>query len=164
MKTITSTLIAIGMVCLFASCSTDEVSEIDSTSNLENELSIENIDTFSNEVLLLVNAHRATLELPPLKQHNAAKLEAMDHTAYMIQRNRISHDNFFDRSEYLKANGAQVVSENVAFGFRTAAEVLQGWLDSPEHKAEIEGNFTHSGISVAKNSNGIHYFTHIFVR
>jgi len=137
MKTITSTLIAIGMVCLFASCSTDEVSEIDSTSNLENELSIENIDAFSNEVLLLVNAHRATLELPPLKQHNAAKLEAMDHTAYMIQRNRISHDNFFDRSEYLKANGAQVVSENVAFGFRTAAEVLQGWLDSPEHKAEI---------------------------
>lgn len=164
MKLITTNLIAMAMLCLCASCSTDEINEIDNSANLENTLSVENIDTFSSEVLLLINAHRATLDLPALLTHREAKNEALDHTAYMIQRNRISHDNFSDRSDYLKANGAQVVSENVAFGFRTAQDVVQGWLDSPDHRTAIEGNFTHSGVSVARNENGIHYFTQIFVR
>ena len=81
----------------------------------------------------------------------------------MIVNNKVSHDNFFERSDYLKANGASSVSENVAFGYRTAQEVVDGWLNSPSHKEAIEGDFTHSGISAAQTESGVNFFTHIFV-
>ena len=164
MKLVTPKLVAIGLLCLFISCSTDEISEIDNGTNLENTITIENDDAFSGEVLELVNAHRAALNLPPFLPHQKAKNQAINHTAYMIQKNRISHDNFIERSDFLKTHGAQVVSENVAYGYRTAATVLEGWLNSPSHKEAIEGNYTHSGIGIARNGNGINYFTQIFVK
>ncbi|WP_299216693.1 CAP domain-containing protein [uncultured Dokdonia sp.] len=164
MKLITNTLFVMGLVCLLVSCSPEEIDDTTSSANFESELSIENNNAMSSEILTIINDYRATLDLPPFSTHHLAKEEALDHTAYMIINNRVSHDNFFERSDYLKDNGASVVSENVAFGYRTAQAVVDGWLNSPSHKEAIEGNFTHSGISVAQTENGINFFTHIFVK
>lgn len=164
MKLITKSLLFVGFICLLASCSTDEVNETNEIANLENEITVENNNAFSQEIFLLVNAHRETLDLPPFSNHNLAKEEAINHTGYMIINNKVSHDNFFERSEYLKANGADAVSENVAYGYRTAQSVLEGWLNSDSHREAIEGDFTHTGISVAQTENGINYFTHIFLK
>lgn len=164
MKLLTNTLFVMGLACLLLSCSPEEIEDTTSTANFESELNIENNDAMSTEILVIINDHRASLNLPPFSSHNLAKEEAMDHTAYMITNNRASHDNFFERSDYLKANGASAVSENVAFGYRTAQAVVDGWLNSPDHKQAIESNFTHSGISVAKTESGVNFFTHIFVK
>lgn len=164
MKLLTNTLFVIGFVCLFVSCSTDEIDDPSTTVNFESEFSIENDDAMSSEILTIINDYRATLNLPPFSPHSLAKEEALDHTAYMIVNNKVSHDNFFLRSDKLKSNGADAVSENVAFGYSTAQGVVDGWLNSPDHKAAIESNFTHSGISVAKTDSGINFFTHIFVK
>ncbi len=163
MKLITNTLFVMGLVCLLVSCSADEINDTP-TANLESELSIENNDAMSSEILSIINEHRATLNLPPFSSHFLAKEEALDHTGYMIINNKVSHDNFFERSDYLKANGATQVSENVAFGYRTAQAVVDGWLNSPSHKEAIEGDYTHSGISVAQTESGVNFFTHIFVK
>lgn len=163
MKLITNTLFVMGLVCLLVSCSADEI-EDNATANFESELSIENNDAMSSEILSIINTHRASLNLPPFSSHSLAKEEALDHTGYMIINNKVSHDNFFERSDYLKANGATSVSENVAFGYRTAQAVVDGWLNSPSHKEAIEGNYTHSGISVAQTESGVNFFTHIFVK
>ena len=164
MKLIANTLFVMGFLCLLASCSPEEVNDTTSSVNFESEVSIENNNAMSNEILVIINEYRATLNLPAFSSHNLAKEEAMDHTTYMIVNNKVSHDNFFERSDYLKANGASLVSENVAFGYRTAQAVVDGWLNSPSHKEAIEGNFTHSGISVAQTESGINFFTHIFVK
>ncbi len=164
MKLITNTLFVMGLVCLLVSCSTDEINDDSTAANFESELSVSNNNAMSNEILSIINEYRATLNLPPFSSHSLAKEEALDHTGYMIVNNKVSHDNFFERSDYLKANGATAVSENVAFGYRTAQDVVDGWLNSPSHKEAIESNFTHSGISVAQTESGINFFTHIFVK
>jgi uncharacterized protein YkwD len=39
------------------------------------------------------------------------------------------------------------VSENIAYNYNTQA-VLNAWLASPSHKANIEGDHTHFGIAL----------------
>jgi uncharacterized protein YkwD len=46
----------------------------------------------------------------------------------------------------------------------SAKEVVEGWLNSPGHKRNIEGDFTLTGIGVAKNNKGIIYYTQIFTK
>lgn len=115
------------------------------------------------QILTLVNDHRATLNLNALTSYTYAVSQALDHTNYMIDDGPISHDNSFARSDYLKSTGATRVSENVGRGYRTAHKVLDGWLNSPKHKAAIEGSSTHTGIASVKNDNGIWYDTQIFI-
>jgi uncharacterized protein YkwD len=57
-----------------------------------------------------------------------------------------------------------MVGENVASGQMTAKEAVEGWLQSPGHKRNIEGNFTLTGIGWAKDKRGMIYFTQIFTK
>ena len=83
----------------------------------------------------------------------------------MIEENNVSHDNFFQRKQSLQANAnANVVSENVAYGFNSAESVVNAWLNSPSHRENIEGNFTDFDISAEKNNEGKWYFTNIFIK
>jgi uncharacterized protein YkwD len=45
-----------------------------------------------------------------------------------------------------------------------AREVVDGWLNSPGHRRNIEGDFRLTGIGIAKRSDGMVYFTQIFIR
>lgn len=166
MKLITRSLLAVAFVCLFASCSQDEEllieeqvvkEEVQITADLVVE------DQFASDILNAVNEYRAELGKPAFAFNNDSKSKAVEHSKYMASKNEISHDNFYERSDYLKARGAERVSENVAYGYRSADEVLQAWLRSESHKDAIEGDFSHSGIAVVKNKNGVSYFTQIFI-
>jgi len=46
----------------------------------------------------------------------------------------------------------------------TAREVVDGWLHSPGHKRNIEGDFIFTGIGHARDKKGDIYFTQIFSR
>jgi len=117
------------------------------------------------EIMELINAHRINNGLNALNEHNTVKAVAYTHTDYMIEVNDVSHDNFFLRKESLQANAsANIVSENVAYGFSSAASVVNAWLDSPSHRDNIEGEFTDFDISAEQNSAGKWFFTNIFIK
>jgi uncharacterized protein YkwD len=46
----------------------------------------------------------------------------------------------------------------------TAHKVVDGWLHSPGHKKNIEGDYNFTGIGVSKDKNGRIYYTQIFLR
>ena len=117
------------------------------------------------EILELINKHRKTVGLNPLEKMSAIKAQAYGHTDYMIEVGSVNHDNFNLRAQNLMNNaGAKKVGENVAYGFSSAKGVVNGWLNSPEHKSIIENpNYTHFGISTESNSEGRNYFTQIFI-
>jgi len=148
------------------SCSKDEsVVEEEVNYTIDLNLAMETDWEMADAVLDLVNQHRATLDLPAIKRDQTyASAYAVEHTQYMIEKSRLSHDNFGVRSQALKDRGAKIVGENVAYGYKTAEDVVHAWLNSPGHRKIIEGLFTHSGFGIMANERGDYYFTQLFYR
>jgi uncharacterized protein YkwD len=150
---------------MFSSCSQDtDLAEEDliKTADLVDFAAYSQMEL---EILNAVNTHRTGMGLSVLKRVDGITYQAYDHNKYMIARNEISHDNFSKRyTTLVNEIGAKSVSENVGSGFSSANAVVKAWLNSEGHKKNIEGNNTHFGISVTQDSNGMNYFTNIFVR
>ena len=118
-----------------------------------------------SEILEDLNIYRKANGLSELQPLAEGSIESEDHNYYMIDAGAVSHDNFSDRASYLmNAVGASKVGENVGYGYRTSEAVINAWLKSRGHKDNIEGNYTHFGISVRQDAEGKNYFTNIFVK
>lgn len=145
------------------SCSTDNFD--DNVDNLELSLVETQTKYIEVEILNLINDHRLSLGLNALNDMNIVKSVAYSHTDYMVDNDVVSHDNFYTRSNYLKSNiGAKKVSENVAYGYGTAQGVVNAWIKSESHKANLEGDYTNFDISAEKNKDGRWYYTNIFIK
>ena len=117
------------------------------------------------ETMSIINDYRVSVGLIPLKISNYISYISEKHTTYMINGNFTNHNGFVGRQEDLVSTlGAKRVGENVAYNYSTAKGVLNGWLNSPTHKQNIEGDFTDFGISIRVNSTGKKYYTNIFVK
>ncbi|NRD20287.1 CAP domain-containing protein [Winogradskyella eckloniae] len=117
------------------------------------------------EIMELINAHRISIGLNTLENHDTVKAVALTHTNYMIEENNVSHDYFFLRKQSLEVNAsANEVTENVGYGFYTAEGVVNAWLASPGHRANIEGDHTDFDVSAEQNSEGKWYFTNMFIK
>jgi uncharacterized protein YkwD len=55
-----------------------------------------------------------------------------------------------------------MVAENVAKDYDTAMEAFEGWYQSSSHKKTMEGEFSHTAVSVKKNAQGDYYYTQLF--
>lgn len=118
------------------------------------------------EILNLINDYRMSIGLNALVKADQMSYKAKEHNNYMIKNNVLNHAGFEARSKYImKALGAKSVGENVAYNYSTPQAALDSWLGSPKHKANIEGNFTHFGISIRTDSvTGKKYYTNIFAK
>lgn len=114
-----------------------------------------------------VNEHRQSMGLQPLKMNEEANRQAFMHSKNMATgKTAFSHDGFEQRIASIKKTTGWITAsaENVAYGKLTAREVVKGWLNSPGHKKNIEGNYQYTGIGIYKDKNGVTYFTQIFFR
>jgi len=118
------------------------------------------------ETMALINNYRISLGLNPLDKINHISYKSEEHDEYMIINNVVNHNDFVARSENIMAVlGAKTVSENIAYNYNTPKAVFEAWLNSPGHKENIVGNFTHFGISIRENPiNGVKYYTNIFAK
>lgn len=145
-------------VCIASSCSkevldTTVINEAESAKEIEQEL------------LAVVNDHRVNLGYTVLEFSPVAYEYAGKHNDYMIAKGDINHDNFSARASDIATQvNAEFVAENIAKDYADAAEAFQGWIDSSNHKKTMEGEFTHTAVSVKKDSNGTFYFTQLFYR
>jgi uncharacterized protein YkwD len=122
----------------------------------------------ADEVLVLINKHRATMNLKPLKKNEKIIPVATTHSRNMAVGDvAFGHDGFDDRADILKNKIPALtgMAENVAYGTRLSAQaVVKMWLNSPGHRENIEGNYNETGIGIYKNSASEIYFTQIFVK
>jgi uncharacterized protein YkwD len=118
------------------------------------------------ETMALINNYRVSIGLNALEKINHISHKSEEHDNYMIANNVVNHDDFVARSEnIIKVLGAKSVSENIAYNYNSAKGAFDAWLKSDGHRENIEGNFTHFGISVRENPvNGKKYYTNIFVK
>jgi uncharacterized protein YkwD len=124
------------------------------------------LDTMESDILKFVNEDRTEHGLSPLRMNELESSLAAKHSLDMSQgKVKFGHDGFNTRARTIqKTLGSSEIGENVAEGSMTAREVVDGWLHSPGHKKNIEGNFTLTGIGYAADKKGNIYFTQIFSR
>lgn len=145
-------------VLFFGSCSSDSITD---TPVIESE----NITTIEQELLQIVNEHRLSLNANALEFSEVAYKYANIHTDYMIAKGSISHDNFSSRASSINSEiPVQMVAENVAKDYDTAIEAFEGWYQSSSHKKTMEGDFTHTAISIKVDEFGDYYFTQLFYK
>lgn len=124
-----------------------------------------NAVTVEQELLGMVNDHRASLGYNALRYSAVAYEYANVHTDYMISKGTISHDNFSARASSLSSlTEAEYVAENIARNYDSAAEAFASWLVSLTHRKTMEGEFSHTAVSVKKDGAGNYYFTQLFYR
>lgn len=125
----------------------------------------DNIESLELDVIKIVNNYRSEIGQSVLAFSEVAYEYASEHNDYMISKGSISHDNFNSRaSKIANQVNAELVAENVARNYDSASEAFEGWLNSSSHKKTMEGNFTHTAVSVKMNGDGNYYYTQIFVR
>ncbi len=124
------------------------------------------MDTMETEILQFVNDDRKQHDLTPLQLNVMESSLAFKHSQDMATgKVKFGHDGFNSRAKSIqKSVGAVEVGENVASGPMNAREVVDGWLNSPGHRKNIEGNFILTGIGYARDKKGNIYFTQIFSR
>lgn len=125
--------------------------------------------SYSNQVITLVNQQRAKNGLGALKRgattSYVAQLKAQD----MVNLHYFSHTSPtygspFNMMEHygLRFSAA---GENIAYGQRTPQEVMNAWMNSPGHRANIlNPSYTYIGVGVAKTSSGVIYWTQEFIK
>ena len=146
------------LLLFLGSCTSDSV---DDTPVLE----AENVLSIEQDLLEIVNEHRLSLNTNTLEFSDVAYKYANLHTDYMISKGSISHDNFSSRASNINTEIAvEMVAENVAKDYQTAIEAFEGWYTSSSHKKTMEGDFTHTSISVKKDDLGNYYFTQLFYK
>ena len=154
---------ALVVVLGVTSCSKD--SAVENTIDATEILVAPQAKQIEIEIMELINNHRINQGLNPLDDHNTVKAVAYTHTTYMIEVANVSHDNFYQRKQSLQANAdANIVSENVAYGFSSAEAVVNAWINSPSHKDNIEGDYTDFDVSAEQNDLGNWYFTNMFIK
>jgi uncharacterized protein YkwD len=122
-----------------------------------------NLKSMESEVLALVNDHRVSRGLSPLEFSEVAYHYANEHNDYMIATGTLSHHNFTARATGIASEAdAKAVSENVAKDYPSAALAIEGWLNSESHRKTMEGDFSHTAVSVKKDSEGNLFYTQLF--
>lgn len=117
------------------------------------------------EVVRLTNVERAKAGCRPLKANAKLRAAAYGHSADMSAKNYFDHDSkdgrtFVDR---IKAAGYSfsAAAENIAKGYGSAAAVVDGWMNSSGHRANIL-NCTYTEIGVGYAKAGGPYWTQDF--
>lgn len=116
------------------------------------------------QLSLQVNQHRAEVGCPPLTSHPHLRTVAQGHSEDMARRGFFGHvnpdgKNPFDRLREAGISWTGPAGENIASTRRSPSGVLRLWLDSPDHRANLEQcAYTHHGVGLYDGR-----WTHLFV-
>ncbi|MEU9007425.1 CAP domain-containing protein [Streptomyces sp. NPDC048551] len=107
------------------------------------------------EVLALVNKERAAVGCPVLTVNAKLTKAAQDHSADMAAHNNMSHTGSDGSDPGARITRAgyewRTYGENVAYGYASAAQVMEGWMNSPGHKRNIlDCSYKEIGIGLAQ--------------
>ena len=124
------------------------------------------VTSFEQEVIRLINEIRAQNGLKALtydwELSRVARIKSQD----MKDNRYFSHNSpvYGTPFEMMKNFGISYRSagENIAKGYATPQAVVNGWMNSSGHRANIlNANFTHIGVGYVA---GGHYWTQMFIR
>ena len=116
----------------------------------------------------LVNVERAAAGCGPVHVDERLVAAATAHSADMAASNYFSHTSLDGRTPWdrMQAAGYDAGSgENIAAGQQDAAAVMDSWMQSPGHRANILScDSTATGLGVVRGGSYGLYWTQVFGR
>ncbi|GAC91503.1 hypothetical protein KN10_1939 [Anoxybacillus flavithermus NBRC 109594] len=123
------------------------------------------ISQYAQQVIDLTNRERARAGLPALRADAQLSSVAQKKSEDMRKNNYFSHTSptYGSPFDMMRDFGVsyRTAGENIAKGQRTPQEVVNAWMNSAGHRANIlNRNFTHIGVGFDGNGN---YWTQMFI-
>lgn len=118
------------------------------------------------EINRLINIERTDHGCDALTVDAKLTTAARAHSAWMARTGSFSHtgrsgSNFVARTK--AAGYTKPSAENIAYGYRTAAQVVNGWMHSPGHRTNILNCTSKTvGVGAVYSDNGTPYYTQDF--
>ncbi len=124
--------------------------------------------SFQNQVVQLVNQERAANGLKALTVNSSLTKTATLKSQDMAKLNYFDHQSptYGSPFDMMKQYGIsyRAAGENIAMGQTSPQQVMQGWMNSPGHRANIlNASFTQIGVGIARNAQGRYYWTQQFI-
>jgi uncharacterized protein YkwD len=109
--------------------------------------------------LCLLNRERTSRGIRKLHDNSRLDLASRRHANDMSRRHYFDHGDFVGRikdARYLKGARGYTLGENIAWGsfdYATPASIVDGWMHSPGHRANIlNGGFHEIGLGIARGA------------
>ena len=123
------------------------------------------VSSFEAEVIRLVNIQRAQNGLQPLKENWELSRIARYKSQDMVDNRYFSHTSptYGSPFQMIKAFGLSYRSagENIAYGQKTPQAVVNAWMNSSGHRANIlSSSYTQIGVGYVADG---HYWTQLFI-
>lgn len=130
---------------------------------------LDDIKAYENEVVRLTNVERSKNGLPALTQNWELSRVARYKSADMAAKGYFSHQSPTYGSPFTMMQNFGIrfsaAGENIAYGQRTPQEVVNAWMNSAGHRANIlSRSYSQIGVGFARNQNGTAYWTQMFIQ
>lgn len=116
------------------------------------------VGSAENEFASSINSYRSSNGLPAISRNGSLDSYARSWAQHMAANGGLSHSDIGSLLGQWSA-----VGENVGVG-HSVSSLFGAFVDSPDHKSNIVGEFTHVGIGVYKDADGALWTTHVFAR
>lgn len=146
-------VLAMGAASLLAACSATIPPLPASTSNRPEDLSRE-------QIMAGINAVRKANGAPDWTYNPRLESAARSHARLMASKDTLSHDlGVTLRQRVTEAGYLGAVGENVAKGYKTLPDVIEGWLASQGHRNTLlSPKFVEFGLATARTGSGKLYW------
>lgn len=121
---------------------------------------------YADAVVKLVNQERAKAGLKSLSVNQAAAAAANVRAREIEGAFSHTRPNGSSFSTALKEQGAsyRAAGENIAYGQRSAEQVMEGWMNSSGHRANIlSAQYTAIGVGVYRSASGTLHWVQLFI-
>lgn len=127
------------------------------------------VATYEDQVITLVNKQRANNGLMKLTKNSTLAYVARLKSSDMATRGYFSHTSPTYGSPFTMMLHYGIrysaAGENIAMGQSTPQAVMNAWMNSPGHRANIlSPAYTQIGVGLARNKSGVPYWTQEFIK
>lgn len=124
---------------------------------------------YEDQVITLINKERTKRGLSALKKNWELSRVARYKSQDMADKNYFSHTSPTYGSPFTMMQNFglrfSAAGENIAKGQQTPQAVVNAWMNSSGHRANILSSvYNQVGVGMAKNKNGVMYWTQMFMK
>jgi uncharacterized protein YkwD len=124
--------------------------------------------SMEGSISLIINRKRAAAGCGALITDDRLRVVARKHSADMIAHNFFGHTSFNGATFATRITAVGYTrgyGENISWGYRTPTAVVDAWMNSAPHRANILNcSFNYVGVGAAFKADGTPYWTQDFGR